>query len=290
MRRFLYISRRFGLTPHKQIEFIKYYIFLLKKNNVKGTFFIPATMLSSYSGQINRIEAENIEWGIHSDIHTDLTMLEKESQRKHIDNAISIFDKHKIPFKGFRAPYMRIDNSLLEAVCRQKRFLYDSSNSVICDEVYQDTHLSYDWARSFYSPQLHSQKRAFPAIIKQLVQIPVTLPDDDMLVDRDRLDPDSILKIWRRILKRYYENKEVFVLQLHPERIFYLGTALDSLIREAKSFEPPIWIATLGEVAEWRRESGLEERWPAPYKSALCITGDIDMLTITDFLDRLRKW
>lgn len=290
MRRFLCVNRRFGLTPHRQMQCIRHYTSILEQHDVKGTFFIPAVLLAAYFKDIAKIRNDRIEWGIHCDIHIDLSKLNKEAQKERIANAIKIFDALKVPFNGFRAPYLRINNFTLEAIAEENRFLYDSSCSILWDEIYRKESSSYAWAENFYKPQLYSKGLSSPEMFKGLVKIPVTLPDDDMLVDRDGLEVNSILSIWKGILKISYEEERTFVLQLHPERIYDLDSTLDTLIRYAKNFNPPIWIASLGDVAEWQKSTSSKKRWPEPYKAALCITGDIDSITIFDFLNRLKKW
>ncbi|MHC4122172.1 MAG: polysaccharide deacetylase family protein [Planctomycetota bacterium] len=289
-KRLSYINKRFGLTAAKQMKSIDYYASLLRRHNIKGTFFIPATLLESYFKDINRIKIDNIEWGIHSDIHTDLSRLGKEAQMEHIDNAVEIFDKLGVLFRGFRAPYLRINDYTLGVIDEKNRFLYDSSSSILWEDVYKGDESSSNWIRNFYKPQFHSQKISFPEMFSEgLVEMPVSLPDDDILLDREDFDVDSVLSVWENILEICSGRKELFVLQLHPERIYDLDSALDSLIKKAKSFDPPIWIASLGEIAEWRKNTA-SEKWPVPYHAAFCITGDIDSITILDFLKRLKEW
>ncbi len=86
-----------------------------------------------------------------------------------------------------------------------------------------------------------------------------------------------------------HKNGEVFVLQLHPERFLEIEWALVSLINKAKSVQPPMWICTLGQLAQWQ-QGNPQGRWPNPYQGVFCISGDIDAVAIGDFLIRLWEW
>jgi hypothetical protein len=84
-----------------------------------------------------------------------------------------------------------------------------------------------------------------------LVALPVSLPDDEMLVDRLGLAPHDVAAAWQNILDLSYAADELFVLLLHPERGLVCAEALDQVLTAARQRQPPVWIATLAEVAGW---------------------------------------
>ena len=284
------ILKRFGWTADRQVKGIGLYAAILKRQGIRGTFFIPGVVLEKYWKDIRRIDTGSVEWGIHGDVHTDFSKLISSDQRAHTRNAVRLFDDQGLKFFGFRAPYLKINEGALDAIAAQGRFKYDSSYPVLWDEVYGKDEKFSGFIRDFYRPSQSSSSRALPRMEKTLVEIPVSLPDDDILVDRERLPPGRVLEIWTKILMKSHEKGEVFVLQLHPERIFELGETLESLIERAKAMDPPVWIAPLGEVAGWASQGGCEGRWPAGARSAFSVTGDIDSITLFDFVDRVRKW
>jgi hypothetical protein len=87
------------------------------------------------------------------------------------------------------------------------------------------------------------------------VEIPVSLPEDEMLVDRLGIkDEKRIAGIWQDILKESHARGELFTLQLHPERILSCQRALSEVLGQAQALSPLVWVATLREIAEWWRE------------------------------------
>ncbi|MEO1369064.1 MAG: hypothetical protein AAFX50_17955, partial [Acidobacteriota bacterium] len=61
---------------------------------------------------------------------------------------------------------------------------------------------------------------------------------------------------------------------------------LGALLERAR--EHSMWVTTLAEVAA-RRRAG-EVGWPAPHRSAFCVTGDLDAMAVRDFFSRLETW
>ena len=94
-----------------------------------------------------------------------------------------------------------------------------------------------------------------PRLRHNFVEIPVSLPDDDILIDRlGFTDQEIIENIWYKILKTTHKEGDLFVLQLHPERIKLCGDALESILKQARKLNPPVWIASLNEIANWWKE------------------------------------
>ena len=281
------VWRRFGFNPEKQIDSIKYYASLLGRYGLKATFFIPANILEKYSQCIKAIGKDNIEWGIHGYIHIDMSKLTLDEVRVHLVKAVEIFDKCGVAFKGFRAPYLKPGIYIPEILAESERFLYDSSKSILWDNVYYPKQKFFSTIKEFYNPMLYSQR---PSVLYErghMVSLPVSLPDDDILADREMFNVDTILSIWKNILRICHRDNEIFILQLHPERIYILDNALRSLIEEARNLKPPVWMTTLTEIASCCRvNSHVEKRWPVSFRGAFCITGDIDSITIQDFIAR----
>jgi hypothetical protein len=90
-----------------------------------------------------------------------------------------------------------------------------------------------------------------PRLQHGLVDIPVAVPDDEILLDRLRFAEPALSAEWLHILELTYRRGELFTVQLHPERIPELGPALDATLAEARGRRPAVWIARLDEIADW---------------------------------------
>jgi len=105
---------------------------------------------------------------------------------------------------------------------------------------------------AFYRPVPASEYRVVPYRRDGFIEIPVSLPDDEIPLDRMYIhDADYLGAMWKRIFDLVYARGELFTLQLHPERIDFFADALRGLLSHARSREPGVWIATLDEIAQW---------------------------------------
>ena len=119
-----------------------------------------------------------------------------------------------------------------------------------------------------------------------LIEIPVTVPDDEILIDRLGItSTQQLAEEFNAMIQSTEDSGGHLVFQLHPERFHIFGQALDNALKLAIS--KGAWIATLKDVAQWwTRRSDEESRWPDEYSFAITISGDIDAMTIGDFFMR----
>jgi len=288
-RRAWLILRRFGLGHRRMVGHLRCLLQVLDQHGAKATLFVPATVLADHQRALDAFRSPALEWGVHSDYHTDLSRMSAAEQQAHIANAVALFDAAGWPFTGFRAPYLKTNEQTAAILAATERFSYDSSPCLLRDDIYGRDATSCAWILDFYRPRLASEHSVqAQADESTLIRIPVSLPDDDVLVDRDRCSPDAVHALWSAMLERSHQLGEIFVLQLHPERASELAGALSRLLAQARELSPPVWIPTLAQVAS-RLQSG-KAGWPAPYQSAFCVTGDLDAMAIRDFAKRLRTW
>ncbi len=282
------IWRRFGLTRRRMEQNLRCLVEVLERHDAKATLFVPGTVLEAHRQSLETFRSPRIEWGIHSDYHTDLSRMTAETQRQHTTNAVRLFRESGWPFQGFRAPYLKTNEATEGVLAKIEGLVYDSSPCVLWEEIYGPDEPSYDWAGGFYRPALHGDVPAVASTAGALTRIPVSLPDDDMLIDRDQRDPEGVYQAWCAMLDGAHARDEVFVLQLHPERGCELADVLARLLTHARTLTPPVWTPTLAEVA--LHASTAEGSTPAAYRGAFCITGDLDAMAIRDFLARLKSW
>ena len=93
-----------------------------------------------------------------------------------------------------------------------------------------------------------------PSIQNGLVEIPVSIPDDDIIIERLGIHDETIMyTIWEGILSRVRDRGELFVMQVHPERYCLYKNALRRILVNVTD-QGNVWIASLQEIAEWWHE------------------------------------
>jgi peptidoglycan/xylan/chitin deacetylase (PgdA/CDA1 family) len=202
---------------------------------------------------------DGVEFAIHGYIHADYRLFGLEYQAAHFERAVDTFKHHGIPFTGFRAPYLRYNDQTSIAL-RKAGFLYDSSKVIKWDVINLNQYSprsreAYCQLLDFYQAQDACDHLALPRLNNSMVEIPVSIPDDEAIVDRLEITDCKVMaRLWIDILQRTYESGELFTLQLHPERILLCKDALVETLQLARKMAPRVWIASLGEIAQWWKE------------------------------------
>ncbi len=250
------IVSRFGSGPERMGRRFDDFLDVLDEFGVSPTFPITALPMSRNESMAHRLLERGAELAVHAWSHVDLTTLDVDGQSRHIDEAIKLFRRHSVPFTGFRAPYLHWNEDTMKVV-EDFRFRY-SSNLAVYWEVLDEAGLTpvqrdgLEKGKAFYRPVDASGMSVLPYRRRGFVEIPVSLPDDEILLDRMYMDdPEVLQKVWLGILEETYRRGELFTLQLHPERISFFTGALREMLTEARRKKPGVWIATLDQIAEW---------------------------------------
>ena len=258
--RAIQVWRRFGLTPHRMEKRLRAYAEIVAAYGSRPSLPITAKVLDRNPAVGRRLAELGVELCVHGLVHTDMSRLPAEVQCQHVEQAVDIFKKHKIAFSGFRSPYLKYNQATLEAV-EAVGFLYDSNLPFYWDPPGLST-LNAQQADGlsrglrFYRPARYPQERSLPRFLNRLVEIPVSLPDDEIMLDRMALGPEAIGPVWCEMAQRALERGELLTIQLHPERIILLRESLTQVLDFAHS-SGQFWLATLYEVAQWWKERGL---------------------------------
>jgi peptidoglycan/xylan/chitin deacetylase (PgdA/CDA1 family) len=250
------VLRKFGLTSTKFERLLERYSTLTRSLGCVPTFAITAVTLDRHPRPIKELQKQGVEFAIHGYLHTDYRVVKLEEQIRHFNKAVDIFESCQIPFTGFRAPFLRINGKTPKAI-GNLGFPYDSSDSVRWDVIDETKYPKGSWIEyqrvlDFYQPRQAQDHFVLPRSMNGFVEIPVSIPDDEVMVDRLKInDENEISNIWIAILEATYKSGELFTVQLHPERISFCEKALANVIQRAKSLKPPVWITTLREITEW---------------------------------------
>lgn len=245
---------------------------------IKPTLPVPAMVLQKHPQVLGAVarKGEGAELAAHGYAHLDYTSVADFRVEKHIRIAKAVFHRHGYRRVGFRFPYLRRNPGLLAELDRQA-LIWDSSEVVEWDVLDRSEFTTLAWDAynrilETYAPSPASGFRSLPYFIGNLVEIPVSMPDDDVLIDRMKVrKSDRLSSVWGRMLIEAWSRGEMMVVQLHPERYFFFREALHRLLTKARGLGN-VWTASLGEIAEWWRErSGLrlEFRNVSPYSTEI---------------------
>jgi peptidoglycan/xylan/chitin deacetylase (PgdA/CDA1 family) len=256
VRRTGQIVTRFGAGPGRMGKRFDRIMDVLDEFDVRPTFPITALPMSRNPSFAHRLIERGAELAVHAWSHVDLTALDYEQQGVHMGRAIRLFREHAVPFSGFRAPYLHWNEDTMHVV-EDYQFRY-SSNQTVFWNIIDETSLSSSETeglargRSFYRPIEADRMLVLPYRRRGFVEIPVSLPDDEILLDRMYIhDAEYLGNVWLGILGASYSRGELFTLQLHPERIDFFADALRGMLGEARRKKPGVWIATLDQIAQW---------------------------------------
>jgi len=253
------VLNNFSISPKKFEHLLRRYSTVTLNLGCVPTFPITAVILKRHPRLIRELYQQGAEFAIHGYIHTDYGVMPLNEQVKHFKKAIDTFEKHQVPFTGFRAPFVRVNTQTPQALSKLG-FPYDSSLVLHWDVFNRNEHTEGSWIEyerilDFYQSRQAQDYISIPRSMDGFIEIPGSMPDDEIIVERMGItDKRKIGEIWQGILQSTYNNNELFALSLHPERFSYCEDALVSVIKKAKELNPPVWIASLKEITEWWQE------------------------------------
>lgn len=234
---------------------------VLRQFKCDATFPITAVTLKRHRNTILKYQDQNIEFAVHGYTHVDYAQLSQQTQLEHLQHAREVFAHVGITPTGFRSPYLSWNDRLYLAI-EAAGFSYVSNQPVMWDVFDADafSHLNnvdYQRALTFYNPWCAGERLSLPQMSGQLVEIPVSLPDDEILIERLGGTNGLVKKAWLRILSQTHQRGELFTLQLHPERIALCTDGLSTVLTEARALTPSVWCARLDEIAVWWKARAL---------------------------------
>ncbi len=258
-RRLWTVFTRFGFSEAQTRQALHTIIGSLREYDGSPTFFIPAVVLQRHASLIAGIACRGAEVGVHGYIHNDYRFLTEHEQFKQTKQAISVFRRIQIPHQGFRNPYLGWTEESLH-VFTALSFTYDSNEAVLHEVIDIDTfspllRSGYEKSLALFQAIPCNAYTLRPHFEGELLRIPISIPDDEMLFDRLRItDPDEVGRIWGKVMQHVYDLSGIYTLNLHPERGVLCRRALDNLLSYAHSRPLPVWIACLNDVAQWWKE------------------------------------
>ncbi len=228
---------------------------LTQQFHIIPTFPVTASVVDRHPRIFQELQNQDVEIAVHGKIHIDYTQLNVNETRDHLYQAAEIFRKHGIRYSGYRFPFLRKNGERIELL-REQGYLWDSSdviswNSLDSNMFHHRNWTDYKKILKTYKADNADRMRSLPHLENGLVEIPISVPDDDILIERLGIhDEDLIYSIWKKMVSRVCERKELLVMQMHPERYNAYKNAFRKMLKFITN-EKDVWIASLGEIARW---------------------------------------
>jgi len=258
-RRLWTVFTRFGFSEAQTRRALHTVINALHQYNAAPTFFIPAVVLRRHPNLLVEIAHRGAEIGIHGYVHNDYRTLSKVEQLEQTKQATLVFQKTRIPYEGFRNPYLGWTEDSVNTFASLD-FTYDSNEAILHDVIDLNSlspliRSGYEKSLALFQAMPCNAYTLRPHFEGKLLRIPTSIPDDEMLFDRLRIsDPKEVGRIWSRIMQRVYDLGGIYTLNLHPERALLCQEALHTLLSFAQAQPLPVWLASLKDIARWWKE------------------------------------
>ncbi len=256
-RRAAILLDRYGLTPSKAASRVESLIAMLAEYGYAPTIPTPARVVERYSQFIRHLQDAGAEIAVHGYDHVDLGAYSPAEASEHLVRAAQVLARYGIEVYGFRCPYLSCTDDLLDAL--PKGVFNYSSNKAIWWDVISSTDADNpttisDVLYRFYKPKSALEAVCLPYTRPNMVEIPVSLPDDLQLHDSLHVGPEGITRAWSQILLQTHRRGELFALLFHPELIWRCQQSLMTVLRQATCLQPPVWVARLRDISSWWRE------------------------------------
>jgi hypothetical protein len=251
------LLKRYGISETKAVERTTAFIAYLAERGGAVTLFAPGTILERYPEAIALFREAGMEIGMHGWEHVDLRSYPVEEARAQLIRATQAFDDRDMMVHGFRCPYLGHSDALIASL--PAGMVQYSSNAAVWWDVISASDLGrgnavYDATLAFYAPRASHTFVSIPWQRANLIEIPVSLPDDMLLFDGIFRDVDAMTEAWRGIMAQTYHRGELFNLIFHPELADREQAPFGSLLAEGQRLNPPVWAARLCDVSEWWQE------------------------------------
>jgi len=257
-------------------------IAMMARRDSRPTIPITASVLERHPEILRSLHDADL--AVHGYRHISYADLPFDEKRSDLDAACTVFSNLGLIVRGFRAPYLRADRETLDLV-RSRGFLFDSSGTQFALPA---GHPITRAVRLLIATRYGTDSVA-PAVAMHptLVEMPVSLPDDEILVDGLGLrNTTGLWHAFEAMMEVASSTGSHLILQVHPERFHICEAALELLIE--KAIDTGGWLTPLSEASDWIvRSPGGSRRWPDGHSFALSITGDLDAASIGDFASRI---
>lgn len=238
---------------------------VLDDYDAKVTFPITAVTLERNLDMIKEFKSKSIEWAMHGYVHIDYAKLDEDVILDHIKKGKKVFKSANIDVLGFRAPYLSFNKKLF-SILSNNGFTYDSSQCYFVDVISSEIK-NVKMILDYYKPITDWSIKKYNGIM----EIPICLPDDEILSDRLKYKDEKIGKFWVEMCQRINKVNGIPVLGLHPERGRICKVGLKMVLDWARKND--VKSVSLKDIVNNKNNKDM----------LMAISGDVDVIRISDF-------
>jgi peptidoglycan/xylan/chitin deacetylase (PgdA/CDA1 family) len=251
------LLNRYGITPAKAERRVLQCVELLARYHSAPTFPTPGRVVAQNAAFCRELQARGVELAVHGYDHVDFTGLAPEEARQQFERAGGAFESARIQFAGFRCPYLSYTDALLDTF-PPGTFRYSSNKAIVWNvvprEAVEQATTVFEELSQFYRAEPAAVRVATPRRVRDLVEIPASLPDDIQINDGLKLGEEGIRHIWMDIFEQVYRRGELFTILFHPELYEHCALAFESVLQQARQRQPAVWVTQLRDVGDWWQE------------------------------------
>lgn len=263
--RLIMVCRRFGLTNKNSIKVLQQLLAITDQYGCIPSLFVTADLLYHHPSLTEVMAAHEIDVCLHGHYHIDHSLMKMKAQREEIRKGVETFRKHGIQVSGFRAPFLRFNEDTPKAAMENDLSFVSHTCMLYSQGACRRLVWGCDNARNlvekFYTRKRYTREPSIPCLQAGCLDIPVSLPDDEILVDRIKIHDVSVLtEVWLDMLEASHRNGELFNFICHPERGDYVLRPLEKLLEKARN-QGDVWVASLDDISRWWKKRATSEFW-----------------------------
>ena len=192
--------------------------------DVASAWYVPSKRFNLNNDSIRQLSNQG-EIGAHDTKHDGkLSHLPIEKLRKRVSEVRQYLEGIlQYPVQGFRAPILQHSPKILQAI-NEAGYTYDTSIP--------------SWEPKHpYTMKPHGIGTVYPLTFSNLMEIPLTLPQDHQLLHVLKMSPEDVVKTWAFMASTIRDLGGVCMFLVHPDYEIAANTELYNELVSAMAFD-----------------------------------------------------
>lgn len=225
---------------------------ILADSGVRATFMVPGAVAELHRAAIRKVVASGHELGCHGYRHEDLQSIGAAGRERALhERCVQVLRRLGATVRGFRAPYRRLSSNTLRLVAQ----------------------LGLWWDSTLSGDDVHPYRIAIASTEARLIELPIAATLDDWALFGAPLSvgplvqPDSVLRLWKRALDAAWRERGLLTLVMHPQVIGRADriSVLRGIIAHGRT--RGAWFARASDAVDYLRDDKRSKTAPASQKS-----------------------